>query len=1027
MNEHNDQFLAIQYHLYEHPLYACCSRSEDILNVLIIGFGEHGQMFLDAALQSGQIRNKKLNVTVILDDENEKITYLNKRPELPDFFDVDGTLSEDNDNYGRVLFETIQLARNDQNANADILQTIMCEQYDLKRPHYVFIALGDDLLNRTAADACRTAVEVFEMSCIISYICEDSVSIDEQPSSLYPLCINDDIKLMRSYSDVERMAFNTHLVWEKNLNVDYRAVRAGFRKDYNHSSCVSSVLSLKYKLYSIGIDLETTGFVDAARRFGDILSDKSNCGLKNELIWIEHRRWVAEKLCLGWQHISNLEDCATGVTKDEKRKRHVCIVRSRPDQKLATEFRANDNYDKWDKASEADLSQLDDLDRMSVELHRIYARKAKKARKQNLLSGNSIAAIRTLVEGNKTAFVAFQEWFTCLKDVWGGDVSNVRQYRSLKTAFIKASDGLPVEQKKAVREQIKAFEAVFYPVLASMEYRDWKQDDVALIDNIPFILTYTENAYLVIPFSTGDNSSVFGNLAASTVVSPSRILYLYYVEDKQSLVELNKTIPYVMEYMRKKNIKAAVEFILLYQDAVAPFVTEDYEKSLVKIGNGRIRQIKRIARSGIEPICEELMAHLKRRQLGKSLFALEKNTSSLSYMLQGAGLYKVFPYYQYDSFNMKFTDISGCEMLGFIRKTPYITVTDMAAFRLSSSESSNHPEFYSDYKELWTKYQEKSAAWKSLCDTLGAYSEKNDTIASFRRKAPRDKASEQQRYVYVLPFACSESVIRILRFLQDQEIIEQGSKVSSFTTDSCEVVIVDRCGYRKEYDRLFSNIYALMLPGFIDVHLNTKSREANVTFDDLIVNGAQVSAAKSAEITGLMEYFRDKGYVINLLAVDGKLSFTYATQRIKELLTTAGKMLEVYTYHKVKELGRFDDVVSSFEVDWGGTDVRSEFDCILTKGFRTLFVECKARGDLEQDFYYKIAELKNQFGINATAVLVADTQEKPFYTSAPVNAMQRRRGSMMDVVTIWKPEEINNIGHTLLKVINGTYVSEEDK
>ena len=883
------------------------------------------------------------------------------------------------------------------------------------------------MLNRAAGDACRTAVEVFEMSCSISYICEKSTSSDEQLSFLYPLFINADIKRIPSYLEVERMAFNTHLVWEKNLNVNYGAVRAGYRKDYNHSSCVSSVLSLKYKLYSIGIDLETTGFVEAARRFGGILSDKSNRGLKNELIWIEHRRWVAEKLCLGWQHISDLEECATGITKDEKRKRHVCIVRSRPDQKLATEFRSNDNYDKWDKASDTDLGQLDDLDRMSVELHRVYARKAKKAKKQNLLSGNSIAAIRSLIEGNKKALVAFQEWFTCLKDVWNGDMGKVRQYRSLKMAFINASEGLPVERKKAVREQIKAFETVYYPVLASMEYRDWKQDDVALVDNIPFILTYTENAYLAIPFSTGDNTAVFGNVAASTVVSPSRILYLYYIEKRQSLNELSESIPYVIEYMRKKNFKAVVEFILLYPDAVAPFVTEEYEKSIVQLGNGRIRQVKRIAIKGIEAVHENLTAYLNHRRTGKTLFAVEKNTTTLSYMLQGAGFYKLFPCYQFDSCSMKFHDISNCEMLGFIRKTPYITVTDMAAFKLSSSESSNHPELYAYYKDLWKKYREKSSAWKSLCDTLGAYSEKNDIIASFKRKAPRDKETDQQRYTYILPFACSESVTKVLRFLRSQEIVEQGSRVSSYTTDSCEVVIIDRCGYRNEYDRLFSNIYALMLPGFISVHLNTKSREANVAFDDLVVNGVQVSAGKAAEITGLMEYFRDRGYVINLFAADGKLSFTYATQRIKELLTTAGKMLEVYTYHKVKELGRFDDVVSSFEIDWEGTDVKSEFDCILTKGFRTLFVECKARLDIEQEFYYKIAELKDQFGINATAVLVADTQEKPFYTSTPVNAMQRRRGNMMDVVTIWRPDEINNIGHTLLKVINGTYASEEDK
>lgn len=115
-----------------------------------------------------------------------------------------------------------------------------------------------------------------------------------------------------------------------------------------------------------------------------------------------------------------------------------------------------------------------------------------------------------------------------MKDIWNKDRRRVYQYKSLKTAFLNASDSLPTERRKAVREQIKAFEAVYYPVLASMEYRDWKQDDVALIDNIPFILTYTESAYLVVPFATGDNTAVFGNVAASTVVSPSRILYLLY-------------------------------------------------------------------------------------------------------------------------------------------------------------------------------------------------------------------------------------------------------------------------------------------------------------------------------------------------------------------------------------------------------------------------------------------------------------------------------------------------------------------
>lgn len=44
----------------------------------------------------------------------------------------------------------------------------------------------------------------------------------------------------------------------------------------------------------------------------------------------------------------------------------------------------------------------------------------------------------------------------------------------------------------------------------------------------------------------------------------------------------------------------------------------------------------------------------------------------------------------------------------------------------------------------------------------------------------------------------------------------------------------------------------------------------------------------------------------------------------------------------------------------------------------------------------------------------------------PVNAMQRKRGNIMNVVTIWKRDESNDIGHTLPKEINRNYVNEEE-
>ncbi len=1027
VNTEKNSILAIQYHLYAHPLYQCVQSAEETINVLVIGFGNYGQKFLDVCLQIGQIRDKRLCVTVVSDDLFDKELYLSERPELANFFNIDGSISDGRDIYGEITFEISRLDRDKQSAISEVLQNIMCEHYDSKRPHYVFVALGDDQVNMAAANACKTASEVLEADCVVSFICEQRQSAGMSNSLLCPLYVNADIKSSPLYAEIERMAFNTHLIWEKNLNVDYSLVRSEFKKPYNHDSCVSSVLALKYKLYSMGIDLETASFKEAARLFRDAMADRANCGLKNELVWIEHRRWVTEKLCLGWRAIHNLEECAGGITKDEKAKKHVCIVRSRPDQKLAVEYRSNTNYEKWDKAPTKDLDQLDELDRMSVELHRMFARKAKVARKQNLFSGNSIAGIRALIEENKKATVAFQEWYTCLKDIWNGDIGKVRLYKGLKNAFLGASESLPSDRKKSVREQVKAFEAVFYPVLASMEYRDWKQDDVAFIDNIPFVLTYTENAYLAIPFATGDNSDIFENVSAATVVSPIRILYLYSVERKQDVRDLQDSIPYVIEYMQKKHFKAAVEFVILVPDPLRKILNDEVSREIIRTGGGKIRQVKLIVLDGTETASQALELYLKHRASDKRFFAVERNSTNLSHELKGAGFYNSFANYEFDSATMQFNSMSGCDMLKYIKKTPYITVTDMVAFRLSSSESSNQPEFFEEYKDLWKKYTERSSLWKSLCDLLGEYAEKNDTLVSFKKKAPKDKNLNSNEFHYIVPFVCNKSVAKIIRFLKEQEILEQGSRVNGYTTGSCEVIIVDRCGYRTLYDKLFANVYALMLPDEISLHLNTKRHEVNVVFDNLVVDGVQIPASRTSEFSGLMTYFKEKGFVINLVInQDGKMSFTYATRQIKDLLSTAGKMLEVYTYHKIKELGKFDDVVSGYEIDWEGTDVKSEFDCILTKGFRTLFVECKACTDIEQAFYFKLASLADQFGINATAVLIANTQEKSSYDNAPLNAMQRRRGRIMNVVTIWKSDEINNIGHTLLKVVNGNYVNEEE-
>ena len=632
-------------------------------------------------------------------------------------------------------------------------------------------------------------------------------------------------------------------------------------------------------------------------------------------------------------------------------------------------------------------------------------------------------SIRMLLEGNKAAYDAFQEWYVCLQDIWTGDRGKERLYQGLLDDFLEAAQQLPESGRLALEEQIKAFEALFDPIRLSIQYRDWKQQDAALIENIPFILTYTENSYMVIPFEVGGSTEVFRNVAAATVVNPAKIIYLFLAERRQDLKVLSQSFPYIFGYMKKKEIRAEVELILACRDAAVSEAEDGLAAKLSQLSEGRLRRVKLMYAADTESFVGELEAYLKQRSRKKPFFVLERNETGLSRLLEGAGLYRRFPHYSFDSETIRFTTAENCEMLRYIRKNPFITAADMASVRRCVGGSGRQPEFYEDYKDLWKKYRENTVVWKLLCGTLADHAANRDSLAVFRKKEESGKQQTPVKYLYLLPFACSRSVSRIIETLEKNGIAEKDSRLDTYSSGACKVEILDRCGYREQYDRLFSHVYELSDPEALSVWSEGKSRQVRVSYDDLRADGILIGGSRKGQFLSLLRYFQNKGYIIRLQEeADDKVSFVYATRQIKELLTTAGKMLEVYTYHKAKETGRFDDVASSFEIEWEGTeDLRNEFDCILTKGFRTLFVECKARPEIEQGFYFKIAELARQFGVNTTAVLIADTQERESSEAAQLNEMQRMRGSMMNVITIWKQEEIENIGHTLLKIINGKY------
>jgi len=1002
-------YLTFMYHLYKKPLFEYVPLESETLDVLIIGFGNYGQKFLDCCLQVGQVLGKKLNVKVVSNDRTEakrdKDIYLAARPALRDFFSIDGI--ECRDSYGSIVFENREFVRGNLKRNKEIASEVV-NAYNEGR--YIFIALGDDSLNRGVAQAVVAATkDVRDCSVNFAY---DGEHIS---GKVYgnPVYMSDNISEEPLYQDIERMAFNAHLVWESGLNIDISKSRAQFKEPYYYNASISNVISIKYKLYSFGIVMDD--LPEAAVLYNQKLAFEPK-RVKRELVALEHRRWVCEKICDGWVCNTDLESCISGETNDKKAKKHVCILRSTSDTPLrTTSWLAT----KWDNAGSGDLATLDELDRMSVRLHQVYKDAADKMRRESTLSDSTMLQLRGIVRQSERASIAYSEWYSCLLLLWNGNEKPLKEYAKLKKTLINSLDELNSEDSETAKVLIKLIDNRFSIIFKSMKYTDYKNLDTELVNYIPFILTHQRDTHLVIPFACGSNTEMFGNVAVATIVNPSEITYLYHFSKVDEVQNFVDAVIYASNYMREKTVSSKVNFVISYRnDDKIKTSIEQMKRDL--FDSQKVSKIHKVILLAPENdaciakcFCDTLSAKFK-------FDAVERNETPLSYLLLGAGFYTDYPTYQFDINTRKFYQTENCDFLQYIKAEQYLKVSDMFASKSSKGYLESPAAFYNDYEALWQKaYRKKEFVWKKMCRLLEKYHETSDRILTINFDVAKDKDTFK-RIRFLVPARSYESVSKLISTFIDSGIFGKESEVYFYTTDSCEVNIYAPEAIEGKLRALMSDPYVFGQPENIEFVRTPYS--VSIVFDKFQVERFDLkNAGKHGErIKELLHCLEEDFAFITGLREDPEdsqlVSFTYATKRIKKLLTNAGNILEVYIYHKCLKSGLFDDVATSYEINWEGTPVTSEFDVILTKGFAGLLVEAKATEEIDQDFYFKLSCLAKRFGTNCKPVLVADTVEKP-YDDNTDNETQRLRGDMLDVITIFNSREIDSIDVTLSRIL----------
>lgn len=989
----------IQKLLYDKPLYNYIDDAN--VNILVFGFSQLCQRFIDIAFEVSQVNGFKLNITVISNIIEAKDLYLNNRPAFSEFFDVDN--NSVNQSYGKLSFVT--------NESNDTIENFLTNNLlDAKKKYsYVFIDYDNDKTNYSIAKTCDSCRDLLDYNFIIHF----AAAKPRKTNKYLNIVLRDDtIENHKDYTKLKRMALNCHLVWNSKDDIDIRKLQREFNANYNFLSSFNNILSIKYKLNSVGIDFDST---TAAEQFYNIVESKKSEDKTKiaSLVQAEHKRWNVDMICNGWQTQKDLNNCLYGV-KDKKNKLHPCIVRSSTALALSElEWKKSNNV-LWDSAEKKELASLDDLDKMSVKLHRFFKKKADEIKKENLLSDNDISEIHKLLANYKKADAAFKKYILCLQEINSGSKAQTRLYDYYKVRLNKELLNVPQNISKLVNKRVSTIESIFYPVLESEKYIDYKSYDKDLITKIPFILTYKTTIHLGLPLGIENdgvinNQILFQNVASTLLINPSRVTYFYNYDSKDDN-KIISALQYIVNCMDSHNLRTSINICLF----ISNIDNERFLNTLKELSD-RINHIDVISYDDEDDLENKLADYIKTRRFT----ALEKNNSKTTNLLYGMRCYRNNPHFEYDNLNNKLTCSNGCEYLKYICFTPHLKISDLFEFR-NSLDTTELPDLQQDYEYFWSLYKKRSykseSIWKALCNALSVTNDKENVLSISISK--NDANSNKNTY-----FIESTYIDAFNKMLNGLSQIDSKINFNTefYANNIYKVGISAPNHVHKEIRGILSKPYLLINAS--DINVVKEKQNSKIIFNNLMVckleyetlkTEAAKAYVKCEELIGLLEEINKNNFIVNLNKYKDSedYSFCYSSHQIKSLLTSAGRVLELYVYYKAIENGGFDEIANSIEVVWNDDNVENEFDIILTKGFRSLIVECKAQSQLKQDFYYKLDSLNRRFGINSIPIVVADTNENENHDNS-ANDIQRSRGKDMGIETIYKTNDIANIGNTL--------------
>lgn len=950
------------------------------INVLVLGNNEYTRIFTDLCLQLCQIADRSLHILWVSEDclkcrsdyFDEELTdtegvHKKKRAALKEFVNIRcGQAAETvKEPYAELDFVSI---KPEENPEASMTEKAAFENRKrLSRLlsdtafDCVFVCMDSDLESFAAA---RAISEISPKSRLI-YMTENNMVS-------FPGLFNAALENEYSISDIDsgllRMAFNAHCAWSDND--DRQAMQRDYASSYNRLSSLIFAVSVQYKLLALGIDTADTAA--AAEGFGEMCRKSS--AIVRKMAAYEHRRWVIEKVTDGWQRLDEedfaacLADCSD---KDTVNRRHPCIVRCGENQPLSSPSMTRM---KWENGS---LDGYDELDAVSIKMHRAAGGLADTDKFTELdcfteleeIFGSIRAAdegispmnrnIRAHYNACRDPKYVFSKFRFCVRHILNGNPEYAIRSDEIFKELLECSTNADSGQRERITECVGEIKKRLFPVIFRCRYYDYKENDTDLIENIPFILTFPSRLNVIMAFEDGRN---VGNSNDAVFANAASALVLR--PDK---------ITYLYVYNRRTNPDKFKRRLL---NVVNFFISKNYFPAVDVLMLNAPPEGGRFPFKSGDALLPEYIDSFR-------IGSKPSEHSDMSCTLTVFGSFEEFG---------KAVDIRSAEY-----------IYDGSTMLFSSSI-----ENCRWIRSVWENFR----YFEYISDT-GSFVNLHGT--------------DFLKYVRNKSYIKAENMLA----LNNAYLLHHGS--------------VHGDGALPDYYDIYKTLWNICIYGSrngtpeqgFSYTANSNTAVWNHTvstiekFQKTAPNKMQVRSCHldrdAIKLLSLLENpdgsdSHDLAFIKNLtVSGENMVSFDFTDDRSRRLLEKAGEIFEVYCYYKALETGYFDDVISGYEFKWFEGNVTNESDLILTKGSRTMIVECKMRKEIEQDFLSKLDSLSSSFGINCRSVLVSYNymDDTPYIGNR--NATQRSRGAQLDISVVSDINDILNIGQTFIKIMENRY------